>query len=199
MKVTPAIASQYTQGKPLTEVNSIDLSNQNVTHVEDISIMVNLRRLNLSKNKLKNADSVFSGIRYCKGLSWLNLMENQLDSLDGVENIPLLGGKPPPPLVVMFCSLVRAVFFTIFRYYVILHYIMHFFDTFLIIDQILFLFITINTVLNISHNEFIRIPENIAKCKTLKALILNHNNIKRIDNISTLNQLNTLGKQEIEK
>ncbi|KAI9094387.1 hypothetical protein DFS34DRAFT_571431, partial [Phlyctochytrium arcticum] len=47
-------------------------------------------------------------------------------------------------------------------------------------------------VLNLSHNEVNRISHHIASCKELKALILNHNRIKRIENMTTLKQLNTI-------
>ncbi|KAJ1959721.1 hypothetical protein GGI12_004186 [Dipsacomyces acuminosporus] len=47
-------------------------------------------------------------------------------------------------------------------------------------------------VLNLSNNRLAHIPAQIASCSDLKALIVGHNNIKRIENIEELANLNTL-------
>ncbi|TPX64222.1 hypothetical protein SpCBS45565_g06045 [Spizellomyces sp. 'palustris'] len=47
-------------------------------------------------------------------------------------------------------------------------------------------------VLNMSHNEVNRISHHVANCKLLKALILNHNKIARLEYLANLTQLNTL-------
>jgi len=52
-------------------------------------------------------------------------------------------------------------------------------------------------VLNMSHNELNRISIHITNLVDLKALILNHNKIKTIDNLASLTNLNTLGKDSV--
>lgn len=52
-------------------------------------------------------------------------------------------------------------------------------------------------VLNMSHNELNRISIHITNLVDLKALILNHNKIKTIDNLAPLTNLNTLGKHSV--
>ncbi|KAJ3097646.1 hypothetical protein HDU97_004706 [Phlyctochytrium planicorne] len=47
-------------------------------------------------------------------------------------------------------------------------------------------------LLNLSHNKILRIPEPVVKLKKLKALILNNNEIVRIDNVGGLTALNAL-------
>ncbi|KAJ3162010.1 hypothetical protein HDU86_005708 [Geranomyces michiganensis] len=47
-------------------------------------------------------------------------------------------------------------------------------------------------VLNLSHNQVNRISHHVANCVLLKALILNHNKIARIENLTRLTELNTL-------
>ncbi|KAJ1929999.1 hypothetical protein FBU59_006996, partial [Linderina macrospora] len=47
-------------------------------------------------------------------------------------------------------------------------------------------------VLNISNNQLATIPRSIAKCTDLRALVLAHNTIKRIENVGALTKLNTL-------
>ncbi|KAJ1652428.1 hypothetical protein IWQ61_007234 [Dispira simplex] len=47
-------------------------------------------------------------------------------------------------------------------------------------------------VLNFSHNLLIRIPEEVANCPKLKALVLGDNQIQQVENLGKLEQLNTL-------
>ncbi|KAI8590631.1 hypothetical protein BDZ88DRAFT_90623 [Geranomyces variabilis] len=47
-------------------------------------------------------------------------------------------------------------------------------------------------VLNVSHNQVNRISHHVANCVLLKALILNHNKIARIENLTRLTELNTI-------
>lgn len=79
MRLTPAILSNLTNGVSLPEINNIDVSAKEVSHIDDISICVNLHKLNLSNNSLSNADNL-SGLQYLPSLTWLNLQNNQLDS-----------------------------------------------------------------------------------------------------------------------
>ncbi|KAJ3267809.1 hypothetical protein HK104_005604 [Borealophlyctis nickersoniae] len=123
--------------KPLHEVVSVDCSSLSISHIEDISIAVNLHKLNLAKNELKSAQAL-SGIQYNSELTWLHLGANKLESLQGLEKLTNL------------------------------------------------------LVLNVSHNELNRISHHVSSCTKLKALILNHNKIARIENLSTLQELTTI-------
>ncbi|KAK9700730.1 hypothetical protein K7432_012051 [Basidiobolus ranarum] len=48
------------------------------------------------------------------------------------------------------------------------------------------------SVLNLSHNKVNRISQHVTNLTALKALILGHNSIKRIENIGNLRELNTI-------
>ncbi|ORX89270.1 L domain-like protein [Basidiobolus meristosporus CBS 931.73] len=48
------------------------------------------------------------------------------------------------------------------------------------------------SVLNLSHNKINRISQHVTSLVSLKALILNHNSIKRVENIGGLHELNTI-------
>jgi len=89
MKLTPAyLSSNY---ENITEQKSIDLHNRNISHIEDISFCVNLRKLDLSNNCLRSGESL-SGLKYCKSLTWLNLSYNKLESFDFICELENLTG-----------------------------------------------------------------------------------------------------------
>lgn len=91
MKLTPGVLSSRYPDTALSELVSADCSNMDITHIEDLSVAVNLHKLNLSKNGIKKADAL-SGIRHNKELTLLNLSGNALDSLQGVETLHKLLG-----------------------------------------------------------------------------------------------------------
>ncbi|RKP10965.1 hypothetical protein THASP1DRAFT_27274 [Thamnocephalis sphaerospora] len=47
-------------------------------------------------------------------------------------------------------------------------------------------------VLNVSRNELAMLPESVQQCRALKALMLNHNKLKRIEQVANMPELNTL-------
>ncbi|OMH85586.1 Leucine-rich repeat-containing protein 48 [Zancudomyces culisetae] len=47
-------------------------------------------------------------------------------------------------------------------------------------------------ILNLSNNQITRVPQGIVNCEKLKALILNNNQLKTVDNILGLSELGTL-------
>lgn len=91
MKLTPLYLSSQTNNQPLPEVISLDLVDRDISHIEDISICINLHKLNLSKNRLKHPDSL-SGLAYCKELTLLNVSENALESFEGLDKFEKLLG-----------------------------------------------------------------------------------------------------------
>ncbi|TPX59135.1 hypothetical protein PhCBS80983_g02667 [Powellomyces hirtus] len=137
MKLTPNVLVSKNPGTPIAELVSANCSNMEIAHIEDLSVAVNLHKLDLSKNSIKKADAL-SGLKHNKELTLLNLNGNSLESLEGVEYLEKL------------------------------------------------------LVLNLSHNQVNRISHHVASCQALKALILNHNKIARIENLTKLTQLNTI-------
>lgn len=78
MKLTPAyLSANFPNVKELT---SISLKDHSITHIDDISFLVNLKKLDLSGNALKSGEAL-SGLQYCKGLTWLDLSGNQLSDI----------------------------------------------------------------------------------------------------------------------
>lgn len=90
MKLTPAyLSSNFPNIKELT---SISLKDRSITHIDDISFLVNLKKLDLSGNQLRSGESL-SGLQYCKSLTWLDLSGNQLSDIHfllGLQNLSVL-------------------------------------------------------------------------------------------------------------
>ncbi|KAJ1558817.1 hypothetical protein HK096_003147 [Nowakowskiella sp. JEL0078] len=90
MKLTPAVlSSRIPPGKKLQEVAEINCSSLEISHIEDISVAVNLHKLNLSNNTIKSSEAL-SGIQYNSEITWLNLSNNELESMEGVEKLKKL-------------------------------------------------------------------------------------------------------------
>jgi len=136
MKLTPALVSKLFE-TPMADLTSLDMSNKEISHIDDISACISLRKLNLAKNAIKSSDAL-SGLQYLPDLTWLNLSNNSLENFDGLQKL-------------------KSLF-----------------------------------VLNMSHNQLNRISIHITSLTELKALILNHNRIKTLDNLASLTNLNTL-------
>ncbi|KAJ3046473.1 hypothetical protein HK097_000836, partial [Rhizophlyctis rosea] len=60
-----------------------------ISHIDDISVAVNLHKLDLSHNAIKKADAL-SGIQHNNELTLLKLKGNKLESLEGVGNLKKL-------------------------------------------------------------------------------------------------------------
>ncbi|RUS14510.1 hypothetical protein BC937DRAFT_93703 [Endogone sp. FLAS-F59071] len=168
MKLTPALISNLVKTQ-IPDIKDLDVSNKQISHIEDISACVSLRKLNLSNNDIKSPDAL-SGIQYLDELTLLNLSGNRLESCEGVQKLSGLFGRQKEPSEhtdrrIRLPSLLTKPYFTpLFN----------------------------ESVLNMSHNEVNRISIHVTQLKALKALILNHNKIKTVENIGNLLDLNTL-------
>lgn len=85
MKLTPALLSTLIE-EPLGEVKEFKLIEKGIKHVDDISCCVNLRKLDLSKNLLKDKAQL-TGIQHCESLTWLKLAFNEIESIDFLERL----------------------------------------------------------------------------------------------------------------
>lgn len=90
MKLTPAVLSSSFEG--VSELTSIKMDHRDISHIDDISFLVNLKKLDLSHNRLRAGESL-SGLQYCKSLTWLDLSHNQLGDIRhvlGLRNLAVL-------------------------------------------------------------------------------------------------------------
>jgi Leucine-rich repeat (LRR) protein len=91
MKLTPALISNLFE-TPMADLTSLDMSNKEVSHIDDISACICLRKLNLAKNVIKSSDAL-SGLQYLPELTWLNLSNNSLENFEGLQKLKSLFGK----------------------------------------------------------------------------------------------------------
>ncbi|KAJ1947880.1 hypothetical protein GGF37_000027 [Kickxella alabastrina] len=132
---TEALASLV--DKPLGEMTVIAIRGKEITHIDGLSSCVQLRKLDLSDNKIDSSDAL-SGLRQAESLIHINLSANLLEEMDVVKYTPKAN------------------------------------------------------VLNMSNNRLTRICKSVAACGELRAIILGHNKIAKIEHISKLTNLNTL-------
>ncbi|KAJ1902020.1 hypothetical protein LPJ66_000344 [Kickxella alabastrina] len=123
--------------KPLGEMTAIAIRGKEITHIDGLSSCVQLRKLDLSDNKIDSSDAL-SGLRQAESLIHINLSANLLEEMDVVKYTPKAN------------------------------------------------------VLNMSNNRLTRICKSVAACGELRAIILGHNKIAKIEHISKLTNLNTL-------
>ncbi|KAI9209618.1 uncharacterized protein BJ171DRAFT_453769 [Polychytrium aggregatum] len=86
MRLTPANLGDRCPGQNLRDVKDINCSGMGITHIDDISFAVNLRKLDLSENDIRHADAL-SGIKYNMALSYLTLKGNKLETLEGFSTL----------------------------------------------------------------------------------------------------------------
>jgi Leucine-rich repeat (LRR) protein len=91
MKLTPALISTLFE-TPMADLTSLDMSNKEVSHIDDISGCISLRKLNLAKNAIRSSDAL-SGLQYLPDLTWLNLSNNSLENFEGLQKLKSLFGK----------------------------------------------------------------------------------------------------------
>lgn len=91
MKLNSTILSEWCQ-KPPSDITEADASNKGVSIVEDLSQCTSLRKLNLSKNELGGKHPL-AGLHKLSSLTWLNVSENKLETLEGVQSLEKLIGK----------------------------------------------------------------------------------------------------------
>ncbi len=87
MKLTPAIISA-TYGGGITELTEVNFKDKGYEELDDISVCVDLKRVDLSNNKLSNID----GLSDNKFISWLNVSHNSLETMQAVKKLTKLSG-----------------------------------------------------------------------------------------------------------
>jgi Leucine-rich repeat (LRR) protein len=90
MKLTPAYISSTIPDA--STIRSLSFPSKSIAHIEDISFCVNLVRLDLSENVLKSGESL-SGLKYCKGITWISVAKNQLTDIYNLTELKNLQGK----------------------------------------------------------------------------------------------------------
>ena len=88
MKLTPAIVAEICQ-KSLQDVENFEATTMQINHIDDISMCISLKKLNLTDNSLESKESL-SGIHYNKGLTMLNLSKNLLNNVEYLRNLKKL-------------------------------------------------------------------------------------------------------------
>lgn len=87
VKVTPAwLAGQVEEAAAKREIT---LKGKEITQIDDISHLVELKKLDLSENQLKHPDNL-NGLSHLRHLSVLNLSKNQLPDLAHLFNLQRL-------------------------------------------------------------------------------------------------------------
>ena len=90
MKLTPAYISSTIQDASSTRV--LSLRSKCITHIDDISYCVNLTKIDLSENGMKSGEAL-SGLKYCKGVTWISVAKNHLNDITNLTNLKSLQGK----------------------------------------------------------------------------------------------------------
>jgi internalin A len=76
--LTEALAASSTTSNAEQKQQTVSFTNRDITEIEDLSFLTEVRKLNLSNNQLVSA----TGLSHLTDLTWLNLSNNQLTSLD---------------------------------------------------------------------------------------------------------------------
>ena len=79
-KLTPALLSSLSKEDP-KNATVLNLSKQSISHIDDISHCICLKKLDLSENRIDDSESL-SGLGYLKTVTWLNLAGNGLTGVD---------------------------------------------------------------------------------------------------------------------
>ncbi|OZJ03454.1 hypothetical protein BZG36_02734 [Bifiguratus adelaidae] len=130
---------------PLPQLPELNFANSDISHIDDISACTNLRKLNLSNNKLKSPDAL-SGLQYLTELTTLNLSGNALESCEGLQKLKTLFGD------------VHTTYLTQLK------------------------------ALVLNHNK-IKTVENIGGLLELNTLVISHNNISELPSLPALTNL----------
>eukprot|EP01134_Creolimax_fragrantissima_P002388 CFRG2388T1 len=73
-------------GQDIRELKTLVASNQGFEVVDDLSPCVEIRKITLSKNKIKSLECV----KWCKSLTYLNVANNNIDSLMDLKDLKML-------------------------------------------------------------------------------------------------------------
>ena len=81
--LTPVLKIAKKRGLPYDRMMTLDCSGQELTNLEGIETLTNLKELRCYKNNLTN----LIGIENLKNLEYLSCWDNNLTSLEGIENL----------------------------------------------------------------------------------------------------------------
>ena len=90
MKLDSNLITQLTS-QPPADIVELNASNNKIKKIDDISVCVNLRKLYLSNNKIKQNKNL-RGLQSNTNLTYLNLDNNKLESAEGLEKLSELCG-----------------------------------------------------------------------------------------------------------
>lgn len=91
MKLTPAEISSLCEGQGLSEITMVKASKRGISDVDDISVVTNLRILDLSYNELKSTS--LKNLKWSKCLKHLDISNNEIiniNNLSDLENLEVL-------------------------------------------------------------------------------------------------------------
>ena len=89
MKLTPAYISSAIQDA--SSARALLLRSKSISHIDDISFCVNLTKIDLSENAIRSGEAL-SGLRYCKGVTWISVAKNQLKDITNLTHLKALQG-----------------------------------------------------------------------------------------------------------
>lgn len=94
VKLTNALISEKFSSTPLQDLTSIDLSNNDISSLEDVSACISLRKLDLSHNRISLNEHLIPLKHSWKSLVHLNLSHNNLTSpLPTLSSLKNLKGR----------------------------------------------------------------------------------------------------------
>lgn len=185
MKLTPAFLASHV--KDASEAKSFTLKGLKIRHIDDISYCVNMQRLDLSQNELRNPESL-SGLKYCKDISWISVAHNQLTDIAYLCELAKLQGKKH----VWRSSLAYVLIFLVSCFFPAVLNASYNELKDLPWDKIMNL--TQLKALILNNNHLVSFPPNALLPKSLDTLVLSHN--RTLDQIpaSMLRKLSNLTK-----
>lgn len=210
MKLTPAILSSTV--KDAREQAAFNLSGRDISHIDDISFCIAMRRLDLSKNRLQGEG--LSGLQYCKGLTWLSLAHNRLEG--GLEHLSKLTALNVLNLAYNELSDIPLFFadFTQLKALILNDNRIQCLEVTCLPKSLDSLVVSRNRLevvkpldrlaalekVSLSHNQLHQLPE-LSKCWKLRELRLNNNRITKVPKGSLPPDLSLLdlGKNPIER
>ncbi|KAJ1908869.1 hypothetical protein IWQ60_011483 [Tieghemiomyces parasiticus] len=180
MKLTPVVLTQHATVS-ITEAKEFNLSGKDIDEVEDISCCIELRKLNLSNNRLSGSQST-DGLRRLTSLTWLNLAHNELDQGEFLRDLTELtvlnlsnNRLLQLPAWLVSCTKLKALIVN---------------NNKLVRVENVGKMTDLNTLV-ISHNEFEQLPALLRNLKLIK-LSATHNALRTIPDYGHLTQLKEL-------
>ncbi|ORX61796.1 L domain-like protein [Hesseltinella vesiculosa] len=200
MKLDLDTLSQWHRTEALDSIKEIKARDKGLTHLDDISSCLQLRKLDLAKNQLTNANCNFKGLDQ---LTMLDLSLNNFESMHGLENMKQLnvltmGSNKLKSLSMEIANMTQLKALILSKNEIKrIKYLNH-------LTQLNTLVLSYNNIrtlpsiqamtqltkVNLSHNQFSIIPDLTAQAACLKELRLNDNQITTIP--ATLRQCHAL-------